>query len=158
MLNQVELGLGGVVAQHAVVVAGITLHRVLVLLQVLWEVMGREGGRTRKKLLQMADRWPGTADSLLLKQLTNEQINSQSRPRCLTPRPLPLQDNCLDCALCLRECLRQPPNGAGEAREVHKSQGPRGWVGITSATLQKSTASQTEGNIDPLHSPEASCL
>lgn len=129
MLNQVELGLGGVVAQHAVVVAGITLHGVLVLLQVLWEVMereregGREGGRTRKKLLQMADSWPGTADSLLLKQLTNEQINSQSRPRCLTPRPLPLQDNCLDCALCLRECLNQAPNGAGEAWEAHKSRG-----------------------------------
>lgn len=44
MLDQVELGLGGVVAQHAVVVAGITLHRVLVLLQVLWEGMERGGG------------------------------------------------------------------------------------------------------------------
>lgn len=42
MLNQVELGLGGVVAEHAVVVAGIALHRVLVLLQVLWEAMERE--------------------------------------------------------------------------------------------------------------------
>lgn len=129
MLNQVELGLGGVVAEHAVVVAGIALHRVLVLLQVLWEAMerererGREGGRRREKLLQMADRWAGTTDSLLLKRLINEQINSQSRPRCLTPRPLPLQDNCLDCALCLRECLNQQANGAGEAREAHKSHG-----------------------------------
>lgn len=53
MLDQVELGLGGVVAQHAVVVAGITLHRVLVLLQVLWEVMegerAREGGRENQE-------------------------------------------------------------------------------------------------------------
>lgn len=164
MLNQVELGLGRVVAEHAVVVAGIALHRVLVLLQVLWEAMeraregGREGGRRRKKLLQMADRWAGTTDSLLLKRLINEQINSQSRPRCLTPRPLSLQDNCLDCTLCLCECLNQQANGAGEAQEAHKSQGGRGWIGITSATLQKSPASQTEGSIDPLHSPEASCL
>lgn len=49
MLNQVELGLGRVVAEHAVVVAGIALHRVLVLLQVLWEGMGREGGRGREE-------------------------------------------------------------------------------------------------------------
>lgn len=48
MLDQVELGLGGVVAQHAVVVAGIPLHRVLVLLQVLWEGMEREGGEGRE--------------------------------------------------------------------------------------------------------------
>lgn len=49
MLDQVELGLGGVVAQHAVVVAGIALHCVLVLLQVLRKgvrrVAGREGGK-----------------------------------------------------------------------------------------------------------------
>lgn len=51
MLNQVELGLGGVVAQHAVVVAGIALHRVLVLLQVLWEVMGGEGGEKQEEVI-----------------------------------------------------------------------------------------------------------
>ncbi|TNN87564.1 hypothetical protein EYF80_002281 [Liparis tanakae] len=34
MLDQVELGLGRVVTQHTVVVAGITLHRMFVLLQV----------------------------------------------------------------------------------------------------------------------------
>lgn len=39
MLDQVELGLGRVVAQHTMVVAGITLHSVFVLLQVLWEGM-----------------------------------------------------------------------------------------------------------------------
>lgn len=49
MLDQVELGLGGVVAQHAVVVAGITLHRVFVLLQVLWEGMKRERERERRR-------------------------------------------------------------------------------------------------------------
>lgn len=49
MLNQVELGLGRVVAEHAVVVAGIALHRVFVLLQVLWEVMEREGGREKEE-------------------------------------------------------------------------------------------------------------
>lgn len=158
MLDQVELGLGGVVAQHAVVVAGITLHRVFVLLQVLWEGMkrvrerrrreerqrereterGRERGREKKKkLLQMADSWRGTTDSLLLKERTNEQINSQSQPCCLTSRPLPLQDNCLDCALCLSECLYQSANRPGEAWEARKSQGPRRRAGITSATLQK---------------------
>lgn len=35
MLDEVELGLGGVVTQDAVVVAGLALHRTLVLLQVL---------------------------------------------------------------------------------------------------------------------------
>lgn len=49
MLDQVELGLGGVVAQHAVVVAGITLHRVFVLLQVLWEGMKRVRERRRRE-------------------------------------------------------------------------------------------------------------
>lgn len=49
MLDQVELGLGGVVAQHAVVVAGITLHRVFVLLQVLWEGMKRVRERRRER-------------------------------------------------------------------------------------------------------------
>lgn len=43
MLDQVELGLGRVVAKHTMIVAGITLHRVLVLLQVLWEADEREG-------------------------------------------------------------------------------------------------------------------
>lgn len=47
MLDQVELGLGRVVAQHTMVVAGITLHRVFVLLQVLWEGMERERERER---------------------------------------------------------------------------------------------------------------
>lgn len=37
MLDEVELGLGRVVAQNAMVVAGITLHSVFVLLQVLRE-------------------------------------------------------------------------------------------------------------------------
>lgn len=55
MLNQVELGLGRVVAQHAVVVAGIALHCVLVLLQVLWEVMEREGGREKEEEEVIAD-------------------------------------------------------------------------------------------------------
>lgn len=51
MLDQVELGLGGVVAQHTVVVAGIPLHRVLVLLQVLWEEMerGKGDGKERER-------------------------------------------------------------------------------------------------------------
>lgn len=49
MLDQVELGLGRVVAQHAVVVAGITLHRVFVLLQVLWEETEREGESEERK-------------------------------------------------------------------------------------------------------------
>lgn len=107
--------------------------------------------------MQMAEGWAGITDSLLLKRLINEQINSQSRPRCLTPRPLPLQDNCLDCALCLCVCLNQQANRAGEARETHNSRGGgAGWRGIASATLQKSAASQTEGSIDPLHSPGAS--
>lgn len=47
MLDQVELGLGRVVAQHTMVVAGITLHRVFVLLQVLWEANERERGKDR---------------------------------------------------------------------------------------------------------------
>lgn len=42
MLDQVELGLGRVVTEHTMVVAGITLHRVFVLLQVLCEGMERE--------------------------------------------------------------------------------------------------------------------
>lgn len=142
MLDQVELGLGGVVAQHAVVVAGIALHRVLVLLQVLWEgrrrvAVGEGGGGGRekekeKKLLQMADSWLGTTDSLLLKQRTNEQINSQSQPCCLTSRPLPLQDNCLDGALCRPECLYRSANRAGEAWEARNSQGSPRRAGITS--------------------------
>ena len=49
MLDQVELGLGRVVTQHTVVVAGITLHRVLVLLQVLWEGMERERGMEKER-------------------------------------------------------------------------------------------------------------
>lgn len=49
MLDQVELGLGRVVTQHTMVVAGITLHRVFVLLQVLWEGMERETGRERER-------------------------------------------------------------------------------------------------------------
>lgn len=108
MLDEVEFGLGRVVAQHTVVVAGISLHRIFVLLQVLREERrtteqkrGRERRERerRKKLLWMADSWPGTTDSLSLTQLANEQINSQSRARCLTSRPLSLQDNCLDCTL-----------------------------------------------------------
>lgn len=75
----------------------------------------------------MADSWLGTSDSLSLKQLANEQINSQSQPCCLTSRPLPLQDNCLDCALCLRECLYQWANRTGEAWEARKSHGPIAW-------------------------------
>lgn len=51
MLDQVELGLGRVVAQHTVVVASITLHCVLVLLQVLWEGTQRVREGERKKLL-----------------------------------------------------------------------------------------------------------
>lgn len=50
MLDQIELGLGRVVTQHTVVVAGITLHCVFVLLQVLWEgerEREREGKRVR---------------------------------------------------------------------------------------------------------------
>lgn len=170
MLDQVELGLGGVAAQHAVVVAGITLHRVFVLLQVLWEGMKRvrerrrreererERGREKKKLLQMADSWLGTTDSLLLKERTNEQINSQSQPCCLTSRPLPLRDNCLDCALCLSECLYQSANRAGEAWEARKSQGPPA-AGRNHISHPSQAAglrpSQTEGSIDPLHSTEA---
>lgn len=49
MLDQVELGLGRVVTQHTMVVAGITLHRVFVLLQVLWEGMERGRDRERKE-------------------------------------------------------------------------------------------------------------
>lgn len=61
MLNQVELGLGGVVAQHAVVVAGIALHRVLVLLQVLREAMETEGEAGRSYCRwQMAGQAPLT--------------------------------------------------------------------------------------------------
>lgn len=37
MLDEVELGLGGVIAQDAVVVAALTLHATLMLLQVLRE-------------------------------------------------------------------------------------------------------------------------
>lgn len=88
---------------------------------------GREGKRGRNDC-RWQHRWAGTTDSLLLKRLINEQINSQSRPCCLTPRPFPLQDNCLDCALCLRECLNQQANGAVEAWKAHKSHGGQGWV------------------------------
>ena len=49
MLDQVELGLGRVVTQHTMVVAGITLHSVFVLLQVLWEGMERERERDRER-------------------------------------------------------------------------------------------------------------
>ena len=49
MLDQVELGLGRVVTQHTMVVAGITLHSVFVLLQVLWEGMERERERERER-------------------------------------------------------------------------------------------------------------
>lgn len=49
MLDQVELGLGRVVTQHTMVVAGITLHRVFVLLQVLWEGMDGERGEKEKE-------------------------------------------------------------------------------------------------------------
>ena len=42
MLDEVELGLGGVAAQHAVVVAGLALHGVLMLLQVLFRERERE--------------------------------------------------------------------------------------------------------------------
>lgn len=35
VLDEVQLGLGGVVTQDAVVVAGLALHRALMLLQVL---------------------------------------------------------------------------------------------------------------------------
>ncbi len=49
MLDQVQLGLGRVVAQHTMVVAGIALHRVFVLLQVLWEEMERETERERRR-------------------------------------------------------------------------------------------------------------
>jgi len=51
MLDQVELGLSRIVTQHAMVVAGITLHCVFVLLQVLWEEVGSEMGpeKERKK-------------------------------------------------------------------------------------------------------------
>lgn len=108
----------------------------------------------------MADSWLGTTDSLSLKQLANEQINSQSQPCCLTSRPLPLQDNCLDCALCLRECLYQWANRTGEAWEARKSLGPKGGQESHQPPFRScgSTASQTEGSIDPLHSTEASRL
>ena len=108
----------------------------------------------------MADSWLGTTDSLSLTQLANEQINSQSQPRCLTSRPLPLQDNCLDCALCLRECLYQWANRTGEAWEARNSQGPKGGQESHQPPFKsyESTASQTEGSIDPLHSKEASRL
>jgi len=69
---------------------------------VRWDQRKRE----KKKLSLMADSWLGTTDSLSLTQLANEQINSQSRPCCLTSRPLPLQDNCLDCTLvCVSVCI-----------------------------------------------------
>lgn len=49
----------------------------------------------------------GSAYSLLLTQLANEQINSQSQTCCLTSSPLSLQDNCFHCTLCLCKCLHQ---------------------------------------------------
>lgn len=58
MLDEVELGLGGVVAQDAVVIAALPLHAALVLLQVLrgqrrgtlpWS--GTQGTRRHKPLL-----------------------------------------------------------------------------------------------------------
>ena len=49
MLDQVELGLGRVATQHTMVIAGITLHRVFVLLQVLWEGKVRERPRARER-------------------------------------------------------------------------------------------------------------
>lgn len=49
MLDQVELGLGRVVTQHTMVIAGITLHRVFVLLQVLWEWVESESARERER-------------------------------------------------------------------------------------------------------------
>ena len=85
----------------------------------------------------MAHSWLGTTDSLSLTQLANEQINSQSQTCCLTSRPLPLQDNCLDYALCLRECLYRRTKRTGEACEARKPQGPRARAGIASATLQR---------------------
>ena len=48
VLDEVQLGLGGVVAQDAVVVAALTLHATLVLLQVLG---GEEQGHTMGKPL-----------------------------------------------------------------------------------------------------------
>lgn len=58
VLDEVELGLGGVVAQDAVVIAALPLHAALVLLQVLrgerrgtlpWS--GTQGTRRHKPLL-----------------------------------------------------------------------------------------------------------